>query len=478
MTLLSIVSKNLRKRLLGTVLTTLSIALGAGLILAIFTIQEQTEKSFNQTSTGFDLILAAKGSQLQSTLNTLYHLETSTGVVPYELYEATLNDPRVDYSFPFYVGDSYLQYRVIGTSTEYLDKAQPRGGMAYAFRDGQNFETIREAVLGAMVAEETGLKVGDTFFFTHGVASADAAAEVHVHEELPITIVGILEPTGTANDRVIFAAVQTTHLVHAPLQQQELEQAEADSASSEHDHDHEGEEHADEEGHDHEHEGDHEHAEGDHDHEHANDLDDIEMDNLDAVLVKFKNPASALQVAGMINYPVPANPVIANNLRRDPLFAYRDGIMAVSPAVQISALMSIVGNVDWVLRAVAYLVLVVAFFGIVVAIYNTMEERRRDIAIMRSLGASRGTILRIILLEAASICFFGCVIGLMLGWTATAAVAPYLIQSAGVFIEPFAFSTVHAVVLLILFILGIISGIVPALKAYRTDVAAHLTPTS
>src|SRR5690606_36937579 len=117
MTTLSVVTKNLRKRLLGTVLTTLSNALGAGLIVAILSIQSETEESFNQTSADYDLILAAKGSQLQSSLNTLYHIETSTGIVPYALYEATQNDPRVEYSFPFYVGDSYRQYRVIGTST-------------------------------------------------------------------------------------------------------------------------------------------------------------------------------------------------------------------------------------------------------------------------------------------------------------------------------------------------------------------------
>ncbi len=221
----------------------------------------------------------------------------------------------------------------------------------------------------------------------------------------------------------------------------------------------------------------------DHSHEHDHDRDDAletaeKPKNLDAVLVKFKSPASALQVAGMINYPVPANPVIANNLRRDPLFSYREGVMAVSPAVQIQALMSIIGNVDWVLRAIAVLVVIVALFGILVAIYNTMEERKRDIAIMRSLGASRGTILRIILLEAAFICFMGSLVGLILGWSASAVVAPYLINSAGIFIEPFTFSLNHALVLMILIGLGIIAGTIPALKAYRTDVASHLTPTS
>lgn len=443
MTTLSIVTKNLRKRLLATVLTTLSIALGAGLILSILTIQSETEKSFNQTSVGYDLILAAKGSQLQSTLNTLYHVETSTGIVPYALYEATLRDPRVEYAFPFYVGDSFRQYRVIGTSTDYLEQAAPRRGMAYTFRDGRNFEAVHEAVLGGLVADQTGMKVGDTFFFTHGVTMADGAAEEYVHEDHPVTIVGILDYTGTANDRVIFSAVQTTHSVHAPFQ------------GTPENHDHE------------------------HDHAHDDDLEvAAKPENLDAVLVKFKSPASALQVAGMINYPVPANPVIANNLRRDPLFPYREGIMAVSPAVQINALMNIIGNVDWVLRAIAVLVVIVALFGILVAIYNTMEERKRDIAIMRSLGASRGTILRIILLEAAFICFMGSFIGLLLGWAASAAVAPYLITSAGIFIEPFTFSLNHALVLMILIGLGIIAGTIPALKAYRTDVASHLTPTS
>jgi putative ABC transport system permease protein len=181
MTTLSIVTKNLRKRLLATILTTLSIALGAGLIMAILTIQSETEKSFSQTSVGYDLILAAKGSQLQSTLNTLYHVETSTGIVPYALYEATRNDPRVEYSFPFYVGDSYRQYRVIGTSSDYLDKAIPRRGMTYSMRDGRNFTAVHEAVLGGLVADQTGMKVGDTFFFTHGVTMADGGAEEYIH---------------------------------------------------------------------------------------------------------------------------------------------------------------------------------------------------------------------------------------------------------------------------------------------------------
>jgi len=445
MTLFNIVLKNLKKRFLATTLTTLSVALGAGLILAILTIQSETEKSFNQTSTGYDLILAAKGSQLQTTLNTLYHIETSTGVVPYALYEAAIKDPRVAYAFPFYVGDRYMQYRVIGTSKDYLEKAQPRREVSYTFSDGRNFDALQEAVLGAMVAEETGLKVGDTFNFTHGIAGQDASAEVFVHEDHPVTVVGILEPTGTANDRVIFAELQTTHSVHQAYQETAEDTVNQQAEAHQHDHDH-------------------------------SDEMKVKLTNLDAVLIKYKSPASALQVAGMINYPVPDNPVIARNLQRDPMFPYREGVMAVSPAVQVSQLMKIIGNVDWILKVVAYLVIIVAITGILVAIYNTMEERRRDIAIMRSLGASRRTILSIIVLESTFICFVGSILGLFLGWSTTAVAAPYLILSAGIFIEPFTFEYLHAMILLLMCALGIIAGTIPGLKAYRTDVAAYLTP--
>ena len=128
MNLLNVVGKNLRKRTLSTVLTVSSIALGLAMVVAVLVVQQQTDESYSQTSVGYDLLFSAKGSQLQATLNTLYHLETSVGIIPYGVYEAALRDPRVERAFPFYVGDSYSGYRVVGTSSDFIAHAEPRRG--------------------------------------------------------------------------------------------------------------------------------------------------------------------------------------------------------------------------------------------------------------------------------------------------------------------------------------------------------------
>jgi putative ABC transport system permease protein len=138
--------------------------------------------------------------------------------------------------------------------------------------------------------------------------------------------------------------------------------------------------------------------------------------------------------------------------------------------------MSIVGNAEQVLRAIGWLVFAVALFGVLVAIYNTMEERRRDIAIMRSLGARRGTIVSLILMEAGFITLLGCLIGLGLSVLSVAALTPYIAETAGIFVSAYAIEASQLVTLASFIVLGLLAGLIPALKAYKTDVVSHLTP--
>jgi putative ABC transport system permease protein len=464
MTLLSIVSKNLRKRLLSTSLTIFSILLGVSLIIAIYVIQAETERSFNQTSVGYDLILTAKGSQLQATLNALYHLETSVGIIPYSLFEAAQRDPRVEKAFPLYVGDSYNGFRVIGTSIDFIDSAEPRRGQNFSINSGSNFDRPLEAVLGSDVAGRTGLRVGDEIQIRHGLTEPIPGAEEHIHDNAPVTIVGILNPTGTANDRVIFTDLYTTHALHDPM-----------FHIDDHSHDDTGEI------------DDYDHAESDdHSHDHADDQDTlsqersgdlsdhIELKELDAILIKMVNPAAALQLSGMINYPTPANPILARNLMRDPFFRYKEQIMAVIPAMQIMSLMSIVGNAEVVLRYVAWFVIVVALTGVLIAIYNTMEERKRDLAIMRALGASRRQVFGIIVLESVVICAAGSILGILFGHILVYFSIPYLANIAGIVINAFVFDIYQFYLVIAVVILGAIAGIVPALKAYNTDPTKNL----
>jgi len=447
MSLYSIVLKNLRQRSLSSLLTITSVLLGVALIIAITVVQKQTRDSYSQTSVGYDLILAAKGSQLQTTLNAIYHLETSTGIIPYELYEFALRDPRIEHAFPLYVGDSYGGFRVVGTSSEFLDLAEPRRGQVFEFAEGENFSEPLQAVLGSEVARRTGLQIGDEIQLAHGLSEPMVGTEALVHDNAPVVIVGILKPSNTANDRVLFADLYTTHALHDPLF------------------------HLDE-------------IDGDHEHEHSVESDSSEVElsltdritlkEMDALLLKMKDPAAALQLSGMINYPTPANPLLARNMMRDPFFRYKDRIMAVIPAMQIMALMSIVGNAEVILEYVAWFVIIVAMIGVLIALYNTMDSRKHDIAVMRALGASKKHVFTIILLEAITITGIGAILGLFVGHLIVYAVVPYLTDVAGIVITAFVTDSNQWSYLVMIILLGALSGLIPAFKAYQTQVTKYL----
>lgn len=465
MNIFNIVNKNLKKRLLSTCLTVFSVLLGVAMIVAIYVIQAETERSFNQTSVGYDLILTAKGSQLQATLNALYHLEASVGIIPYSIYETAKRDPRIVSAYPLYVGDSYNGYRVVGTSAEFLQSAEPRRGQPFAIKEGRVFDKPLEAVLGSDVARRTGLGIGDEIQIQHGLFEPVPGAEAHVHDNAPVKIVGILAVSGTANDKVIFTDLYSTHALHDP-------RFHIDDL---HDHDHE-ESDQNQDHHSHDDHQEHDHAS--HEQTDSNIVTDIreiiELKELDALLIKMTDPAAALQLSGMINYPTPANPLLARNLMRDPFFQYKEQIMAVIPAMQIMSLMSIVGNAEVVLRFVAWFVVVVALTGVLIAIYNTMEDRKRDLAVMRALGASRKQIFSIIVLEAIILCFIGSVSGILIGHLLVYFSITYLTSIAGIVITAFVFDLYQLYLVIGIVLLGAIAGIIPALKAYNSEVIRNL----
>lgn len=433
MTTFSIIRANMVKRPLSTGLTVLSVALASALILSVGTIQRQTDESYRQTSAGFDLILAAKGSPMQTVLNTLYHLETSTGVIPFSVYQTALRDPRVEAVYPFYVGDSYRGLRVVGTVQRFLAQGEPSKDRRFELADGRFFDGLNEVVMGSEAARRTGHSLGDTLVLSHGLTEPQPGVERLEHDAHPVVVVGILSPTGTAHDRVLFTDLRTTAGLHEVRP-------------------HDG-----------------------HDHDHAAHVPVVT--EVDAVALKMKNPQLALQVAGTLNFPTPENPVLRMNMARDPYFPFKPGLMAVVPAQQIAALMAIIGNAERVLRLVAILVLIVALVTVLVALVNTMDSRRRDLAVFRALGARRGQLLRIMVGEAAGLVLLGSILGWLASQTLLAVLAPILLETAGVRIEAFVSLKEDAIVLALLASASILVGLLPGWSAYRSDPIRHLQPS-
>lgn len=452
MSLLRIAWRSIQQRALASGLTAFTVALGVALVVAVLVIHAVVDQSFRRGSQGYDLIVGAKGSPLQLVLNTVFHLSQPVENIPYSyLEEFTIGRfaPAVDVAIPVCTGHDYKGYSVVATIPDAFDRLTYLDGREYEFAEGANFlaEHPFEAVIGSTVAKKLGMKIGDTFIPVATVGEPDGEAG---HE--PFTVVGILAPTGTPNDRVLFVNLEGFYRCeahqHGPSFEQQVLAGKGAESPGEPAQEHES---ADE--HAHAEEGDHDHA---HEHDHAE-----EHRELSAILLVTdinRQPQLAMSLPTVIN----EEPVA----------------QAVMPSRVIAELFdNIVGNVQLMLLVLAVMVVVVAGVGILVSIYNSMNDRRHEIAVMRALGARRTTVMSIILAESILLSLGGGAVGVLLGHGMTFVLAPTIAAETGVIVSALDFQWAELVLVPGLIALATIVGYLPALSAYRTDVAKALTST-
>lgn len=498
MSLWKIAWRSIQQRALESSLTGLSMALGVALVVTVLVVHSAVDSFFRHSSRGYDMIVGAtKGGQLQLVLNTVYHLSKPVENLPYRYYKEFLPDgdhpgkfaKYVDVAVPVCLGDSFDQFRVVGTTPSMFEAWAPY--QVYEFAEGRNFEQDHffEAVIGSVVARVTKLKVGDEFQPTHGIENEEGA---HKHDAFKV--VGVLEQTGTPNDRALFVNMEGFYLLrgHAtdPVEDEgHGHEVEADHHADKHDDDHAADDHdADEHDADHDHANEH-HADdhdadeheaghsadthdadhGDHadDHEHAHDDHDHEHAHSHTPLPESQREVTAILVRSK-------NPFVLESLRRS--INKGNEAQAVLPAYEVTVLMeTFVGPMRLLLLLLAVLIVVVAGVGIMVAIYSSMSDRRRDIAIMRALGARRSTVLALTLLESILLSLGGGVLGWLLGHALIALAGPWVLAETSFALGSALFTWQEMVLLPGLVILASLVGFMPAMAAYRTDVAKALT---
>lgn len=456
MNLFTIVIKNMRQRALATWLTAISVALGVALSVAILLVKQGVQQRFEQGTLGYEMLVGAKGSPLQLVLNTVYNLDVSPGNVSWKLFEQLRDDKRVKLAVPFSVGDNYHGFRIMGTTDAFFKEfefepgrrpelaagrifnfneaalrtafeeaeqrakereAKERGEEVKPAPERSHAERLFEAVIGSTVAQETGLKISEKFIAAHGV---QPSAEAKEHTENPWTVVGILKPTHTAVDRGLYINLDSFYDIEGHEIRNPTEEKKAAAAE-----------------------------------EKDNDPD---LGMVSSIVLKLRSPISAFPLYREIND--------------------RQDAMAAFPAAEIRKLFNIVGNIDRLLLAQAVLILIVAGVAIAVSIYNSMSERRREIAILRALGARRATIFSIVLLEAVAICAVGALVGIVGGHLVVAAANGIIYQASGFVIPAYHVQALEWFILVVAVAIGAISGLGPAVGAYRTDVAKNLAPTS
>lgn len=412
-----IVRRSLRQHALSTSVTLLATALASGLVMSVFAIQRQTYEAFTGGELGFDAVLGARGSQLQLVLNTVFHLETSPGNIPWAMYQAMKADRRVELAIPYATGDNYLGFRIVGTTDEIFTKFRYRKDRTFEVEPGGRFfdSSRREAVVGSFVAARTGLKPGDTINPYHGLTYSENSK----HNE-QYTVVGILKPTNSPSDRVIFIPIEGIFRMggHVLRGTGQVYQPQAGVAIPD------------------------------------------EAKEVSAVMLKFKNPKTGLDLDMTIN-----------KQGKVATLAYPIGRV-------MAELFDKLGWINRVLELVAYLVVAVASAAILASIYNTINERRREFAILRALGARRATVFSAIVLEAAAIAGIGSTIGFAVYGIILGGAMVVVRAQTGVVLDMGSLHPALYLTPLCMTLVGALAGLLPAYKAYATDVATNLTPIS
>jgi putative ABC transport system permease protein len=466
--------RNMEQRALASTLTGISMALGVAVMIAVIVIYGVAVRQFDQSAQGYHLIVGGKGGSLQLVLSTVYHIGQPLYPIPYSYYQKF--QPGGEFAdvtsaaIPQCLGDSYQSpdnsvFRVVGTTPEMFEKIHYGSNAdgtpkSYEFQPGgRNFKTEKffEGVIGSVVAARSGLKVGDTFQPSHGLAGG---SDLH-HA---VTIVGILKPTGTADDRALFMNIEGFYLLpgHALSAHDEGEEAKGDMPAA--DKTGKAGEHAEHSEADHK-ESD---AEEEHEHEQERELDrqlaagtakplPVEQREVTSILVLCTSPLGPQYLDLKINK---GKGRIAQ---------------AVAPAREVGMLMnSFVGPIRIVLLVLTVLVVIVAGISILVSIYNSMTERSHDIAVMRALGASRKAVMAIILAESILLSLGGGLCGVLLGHGLIGVASPYVVERTGIALSLLEFDWQELVLIPALVVLASLVGFLPALAAYRTDVAKSL----
>ena len=418
MAILALAVKSLRNRKLTVGLTVAAIAISVTLLLGVERLRHQAQGSFTNTISGTDLIVGARSSPVQLLLATVFGLGDATNNIRWETYESIAGHPGIAWTIPVSLGDTHAGFRVMGTTPAFFDHYRHGRGESLRMQVGEWAESTAGATVGSDVAETLGIGVASDIVVAHGGGDVSFIQ----HDTHPFRVSGVLAPTGTPVDRTVFVSLAGLDALHAEMNQ-------ADD-------------------HDHDPLSGHAHAAGDH---------RQALNAITAVYIGLKSRSAALSVQRMVN-----------EYENEPL-------TAVMPAVALQQLWTVTGVVEKTLLAVSAFVVLVGFSGMLVAIMTSLNERRREIAILRSVGARPLHVLSLIVGEAGLVTGVGILVGVALLYGLSLAAQPLIAAQLGFSMPLGGLSADELQLLAMLLLAGVLVGFVPGIKTYRQSLADGMT---
>lgn len=449
--------KNIIFRPLSSGLSILLLASGLSIILISLITYKQLNEKFDSNANKVDLVIGAKGSRLQLVLCNIFQIDKPTGNINYARTGFLRMHPYVDKAIPLSLGDNYESYRIVATTKDYIDLYEGK------IAQGKLWETPMQVVVGSSVAKKLGLKLGDKFSGGHGIGES-----LHVHEETQYTVVGVLERSNTVLDNLLITDLASTWIVHAghdedshgfdvkTKEQHDLELQEDSLGFNEHNQEEvAGESHNHENAH-------HDHAHEGHNHQHHvvvnydSILKTIDPKNreITSVLVKYKSKRGRFTVPG-----------IANNT---------EGMMAAEPAIELTQLRDLISPVIGVMQFIAILIMGIATISMFISMFNSLKDRKYEIALMRVLGASSGKVFLAVILEGVMLSVLGYLTAILISHISVSMVSNYIAETYHYDITGLIWLKIEWLFLGVAVVIGIISALYPAYIAYKTDISKTL----
>ena len=415
--------KNILSKPLSSFISLALLTLGIGIISLLLQLNSLIKDQMDNNLRGIDMVVGAKGSPLQLILSSVYHVDSPTGNISYKEADKISKNRMVGSSIKLLYGDNHKGYRIVGTEKKFIDLYKG------VFKEGKEWEKPFEVIVGSKVHKNLNIKIGDKLVSSHGLRETGES-----HEDQSFEVVGLLEPSNSVIDQLIITSPESVWDIHDTHNHNDTN----DNFENENKHDHE-----------HENKHDHEH-EDEHEHEH----DEYDDKEITAMLIKFSSPMNIIQFPRQINETT--------------------NLQAAVPSYEISRLFKLFGFGIDTISYLAYLIIIVSGFSLFINLFNAMNERKYEMALIRTIGATRFQLSSMIILESLILTLLGFGLGLLFSRFGVMFVSSLMEESINYNLSSIKILSEELWLLVLSVILGVLSSLIPAIQVYKMNISKIL----
>lgn len=407
--------KSVLNRKTTALLSILTVAISVILLMGVERIRTQAKESFANTISGTDLIVGGRSGQVNLLLYSVFRIGNATNNIDWKSYQAFSEHRSVKWAIPISLGDSHQGFRVMGTNHHYFEHFKYGSKQPLTFSQGTEFHGLFETVLGSDVAETLGYHIGSDIIIAHGINDVGFSR----HDNLPFKVVGILAPTGTPVDKTVHVSLEAIEAIHVGWESgAHLGNSPSKEQLEQH---------------------------------------NFQPKQITAMLIGLKSRIQTFALQREIN-----------NYRQEPL-------SAIMPGVALQELWGMMSIAEQALMAVSVFVVAAGLLGMLSSLLTSLQERRREMAILRAMGAQPKHIFALLISEATTLTFIGICVGLAGLYSLLALAQPFIAQHYGIQITLSTLSSYEWQLLAYVQLAGIIIGVIPALRAYRQSLSDGMT---